>query len=126
MPFPVYDFTDSEGKSVIALWRNGLTKRDKGALDSKLNMLALNGTGLSRGLLAGPINKTKHIYKLIIHADTMLRPMLCKGPFDPNSDFTLLLGAKEIQFKLVPGPEEALKNRDILLGDKSRRKLHEW
>lgn len=126
MRFPVYDFTDSDGNSVIVAWRDGLTRRSKGALDSKLNMLALAGMDLPPGLLAGPISKTGHIYKLKIHADVMLRPMLCKGPFEMNSECTLLIGAKEIQMRLIPGPEEAVKNRTILLSDGSRRTLHEW
>ncbi|MEI9969484.1 MAG: hypothetical protein WDM87_13005 [Terracidiphilus sp.] len=124
--YPVYDFTDNIGKSVIVEWRTGLTARSKGALDSKLNMLAVSGTTLPPRLLAGPIKKTKHIYKLIIHADVMLRPMLCKGPFEMDSECTLLIGAKEIQWKLIPGPEKAVENRNILLNDKTRRKAHAW
>jgi hypothetical protein len=75
-------------------------------------------------LLAGPIKKTGHIYKLIIHADVMLRPMLCKGPFEMEDEFTLLTGAIEVQFKLVPDPQVAVQNRETLLADKTRRALH--
>jgi hypothetical protein len=125
VPYPLYDFTDKSGDGVVTTWRNGLTSRSRGALDSKLNMLAISGTELPPRLLAGPIKKTKHIYKLVIHADVMLRPMLCKGPFNMDAEFTLLLGAKEIQWELIPGPEEAVKNREILLADKTRRRLYE-
>jgi len=38
----------------------------------------------------------------------------------------LLVGAKEIQGKLIPGPEIAVENRAILLSDKERRKAHVW
>jgi hypothetical protein len=93
-------------------------------LDSKLNMLTASGMDLPPKLIAGPIKKTGHIYKLIIHADVMLRPMFCKGPFDMDREFTLLTGAVEVQFKLTPGPEVAVENRGILLGDKKRRVLH--
>jgi hypothetical protein len=124
--FPVYDFTDEGGSSVIVAWKNGLTKRSQGALDSKLNMLAICGTDLPPKLLAGPIGKSGHIYKLRINADVMLRPLLCRGPFQMNGEITLLTGAIEIQWKLTPGPEKAVENRNILLADKKRRIPHEW
>lgn len=124
MPFPLYDFTDEHGVSVIAEWRKGLTSRSKGQLDSKINMLATSGMDLPPKLLAGPIKKTQHIYKLVIHADVMLRPMLCKGPFDMEGEFTLLLGAVEVQWKLIPDPKVAVANRETLLRDRKRRKPH--
>jgi len=126
LAFSLYDFVDGEGKSVISLWRNGLTPRSKAQLDNKLQMLQISGPNLGPKLFAGPIKKTGHIYKLIIHADVMLRPMLCKGPFAMDAEFTLLVGAKEIQGKLIPGPEIAVENRAILLSDKERRKAHVW
>jgi hypothetical protein len=89
-------------------------------------MLEISGSSLPPKLLAGPIKKTGHIYKLIIHADVMLRPMLCKGPFEMDAEFTLLIGAKEIQGKLIPGPECAVRNRAILLADRRRRIPHVW
>jgi len=124
--FPVYDFIDEDGRSVIATWSTGLTKRSRGALDSKLNMLAISGMDLPPKLLVGPIGKTGHIYKLRINADVMLRPMLCKGPFRMNEELTLLIGAVEIQWKLVPDPVRAVENRDILLADRKRRISHAW
>jgi hypothetical protein len=124
--FSLYDFVDEDDKSVISSWRDGLTVRSKAQFDSKLHMLEISGPSLGPKLLAGPIKKTGHIYKLIIHADVMLRPMLCKGPFEPDTEFTLLIGAKEIQGKLIPGPESALENRAILLRNSRRRKPHVW
>jgi hypothetical protein len=124
--FPVYDFIDEGRKSVIVAWRGGLTKRSQGALDSKLNMLAICGMELPPKLLVGPIGKTGHIYKLRINADVMLRPMLCKGPFQMTAEATLLIGAIEVQWKLTPGPERAVENRNILLADRKRRVPHEW
>lgn len=103
----------------------GLTKRDRGQLNQKADMLQLNGFALHPNLLAGPINKQKHIYKLIVHGQRMLRPMLCKGPFDMDAEFTFLLGAIEINFKLDADPEGATKNREVLLNDRNRRTPHE-
>ena len=126
MAFSLYDFVDEDGESVISSWREGLTTRSKAQLDNKLQMLSISGPNLGPKLFAGPIKKTGHIYKLIIHADVMLRPMLCKGPFAMDTEFTLLTGAKEIQGTLVPGPGIAVENRNILLADRRRRKAHVW
>ena len=124
VPYALYDFSDEKGMSIIEPWRKGLTKRSRGQLDSKIDMLAVSGMELPTGLLAGPINKTKHIYKLKIYADIMLRPMFCKGPFNMDDEFTLLTGAVEIQGKLTPDPSVAVDNRNILLADRKRRVTH--
>lgn len=126
MSFSLYDYIDEGGENVILSWRSRLTARSKAQFDSKLHMLEISGPNLGPKLLAGPIKKTGHIYKLIIHADVMLRPMLCKGPFEMNTEFTLLIGAKEVQGVLIPGPESAVENRAILLANKGRRKSHVW
>src|SRR5664280_1094896 len=77
MAWNLYDFIDPRGQSVIADWlvTERITKRDIGQLNQKLDMLAINGPSLPPKLLAGPIGKTKHIYKLVIHGDLMLRPV---------------------------------------------------
>lgn len=127
MAFFLYDFTDNRSRSVIAVWirEEGLTKRDIGQLDQKIDMLQMNGFDLHPNLLAGPIKKQKHIYKLVIHGQRMLRPMLCKGPFNMESEFTFLLGAIEVNFRLNRDPSEATSNRETLLADPKRRMPHE-
>jgi hypothetical protein len=119
--FALYDFTDSKKQSVIRTWISNerLTKRDIGQLNQKLDMLRVNGMGLQPKLLAGPI--AKHIYKLRIHTDRTFRPMLCKGPFSNETEFTLLIGAIEVNFKLDTDPEKAVSNRATLLADENRR-----
>ena len=111
----------------MQLWvtNRGLTKRDRAQLNLKMDMLELNGFGLHPHLLAGPISKQKHIYKLVVHGQRMLRPMLCKGPFDMSAEFTFLLGAIEINFKLDEDPAQATANRDIVLADRKRRTQRE-
>ena len=123
----MHDFVDNKGRNAMQLWATdrGLTKRDRGQLNQKTDMLQLNGFALHPNLLAGPIHKQKHVYKLIVHGQRMLRPMLCKGPFDMNAEFTFLLGAIEINFRLDEDPCEATTRREILLNDRSRRKPHE-
>jgi hypothetical protein len=126
MAWNLYDFIDPRGQSVIADWlvTERITKRDIGQLNQKLDMLAINGPSLPPKLLAGPIGKTKHIYKLVIHGDLMLRPMLCKGPFEMEEEYTLLLGAIERNWKLDHEASEALTNRETLLASPNRRRNH--
>src|ERR1017187_9822178 len=126
LAFALYDFTDNRGENVLSAWAQsaGLTGRDRGALNQKIDMLQMHGPDLPPKLLAGPINKQRHVYKLIVHADRMLRPMLCKGPFDMQAEFTFLLGAIEKDFKLDHDPSEATANRAILLGERNRRTSH--
>ena len=125
MSWDLYDFTNQRGGSLLQEWieQERLSRRDVGQLHQKLDMLVVAGPSLPPKLLAGPIYK--HIYKLIIHGDRMLRPFLCKGPFNMETEFTLLLGAIEADRKLDHDPREAENNRIILLGDPARRRNHE-
>jgi hypothetical protein len=125
MSWDLYDFTNERGDSLLQEWikRERLSRRDLGQLHQKLDMLVVAGPSLPPKLLAGPI--CKHIYKLIIHGDRMLRPFFCKGPFNMETEFTLLLGAIEADRKLDHDPKEAESNRIILLGDPARRRIHE-
>lgn len=127
MAFGLYDFTDNRSESVLSVWGRdaGLTGRDRGALNLKIDLLEMHGSDLPPKMLAGPINKQRHVYKLIIHADKMLRPMLCRGPFDMDAEFTFLLGAIERNGKLDRDPSAATANREILLREKGRRIRHE-
>jgi hypothetical protein len=125
MAWKLWDFTSERGVSVIVEWLadERISRRDVGQLNHKLDMLALNGPALPPKLLAGPIYK--HIYKLIIHGDRMLRPMLCKGPFDMEGEYTLLLGAIESDMELDSDPRDAEVNRQILIANQKRRIKHE-
>jgi len=125
MPWNLFDFTSERGDSVIAEWvtEEKLSRRDVGQLNQKLDMLRVAGPTLPPKLLAGPIHK--HVYKLIIHGDRMLRPFLCKGPFSMETEYTLLLGAIEANSKLDRSPSEGEANREILIGNPKRRCSHE-
>lgn len=125
MPWHLYDFTNERGDSLLQEWvdRERLSRRDLGQFNQKLDMLVVAGPALPPKLLAGPIYK--HIYKLIVHGDRMLRPFLCKGPFNTDTEYTLLLGAIEANGKLDHDPREAENNRIALLERPTRRRLHE-
>src|ERR1035437_1690944 len=126
--YTLYDFLDHRLNNVILQWVRDekITVRDRAALNQKIRRLAQMDYELAiqTKLLAGPIHK--HVYKLVIHGDVMLRPMLCRGPIDNELEYTLLLGAVEVGGKLPLGAkEQAEANRETILTDKSRRCDHE-
>lgn len=126
--YKLWDFLSPRGENVILRWVKDerLTVRDRAALNQKLDRLLQMDFKLAieTKLLAGPIYG--HIYKLVIHGDVMLRPMLCRGPIDNENEYTLLLGAIEIGGKLPRGSkEQADENRRIVLADSNRRREHE-
>lgn len=130
--FRIYEFLDERGHSVIGEWLDveRITKRDRGHLLEKMDLLAMNGTELSGGVLHGPIKSKhnprmqSHVYKLVIHGDKMLRPMLCKGPLDMENEFTMLLGAIEVNRVLDHDAQEAEERRAIIIADPRRRMLN--
>ncbi len=126
--YELWDFLNKRGESVIHEWVKDerLTKRDRAILNQKFDRLRQMDyqSAIGTKLLAGPIYK--HVYKLVIHGDIMLRPMLCRGPIDNDAEYTLLLGAIERNGELPAGSKEkAEENRETIIRDQTRRRLHE-
>jgi hypothetical protein len=133
MVWNIFDAIDKNDDSNIVVWilKERITKRDIGQLNQKIDMLERNGPDLPPKLLAGPIKSKRnkklvsHIYKLIIHGDRMLRPMLCKGPIDVPNEFTMLVGAIEVGEKLDTDSEDAETIRLSIIKNNQLRKDHE-
>jgi len=126
--YRLWDFRSPppRNENLILAWGRNQTKKDRAKLNQKFRRLVQMDFKLAvdTRLLAGPIYE--HIYKLVIHGDVMLRPMLCKGPLENDSEYTLLLGAVEVGGKLPAGSrEKAEENRNAILQDDSRRCPHE-
>ena len=100
--FSVYDYTDQKGTNVIREWViKHLTVRDRAKLESKLDALARMDSKLAYGTkLIARVHK--NVWKLRVHGETQLRPMLCLGPVDTAAEYTILAGAKEVGGKLEP------------------------
>ena len=88
-------------------------------------MLASNGLRLLPDILAG--TDTPGILKLKVKGKVQLRPMLCKGPINNDKEFTLLIGATERDFCLVPdkADEKADDRKKIIIMNSNRRCNHE-
>ncbi len=124
----LYEFLDTRGRGIIGVWleETQIQKKARILLQQKLDMLEIAGPNLPAGLLAGPFDR--HLYKLRINAQgVQLRPILCRGPIDPDAEFTLLLGARERGDRWNPrdAPQRATTNRQIILDHPDRRRPHE-
>ena len=124
----IYEFLDSRKDGVITEWlrREKIPKRSRALLDQKLDQLRLHGPDLPPNLLSsGPIDGG-HILKLKVRADVMLRPLLCRGPFRKDQEFTLLRGAIERNGVLPDSDVRAAEqNRIELIAQRTRRQLYE-
>ena len=129
MSWKLYDYVDKDGVNQFREWCLRLQKPELAKVEQRLTMLELHGPGLAPQMLAGPLRGWRHIYKLKFNGRTAPRPMLCKGTVEPNSEFTLLLGAFEVGSEYVPpkAPEIAEGLRQQVAADpKRRRRPHEW
>jgi hypothetical protein len=128
MAWDVYEFLDNRMRPVIVAWvrKERIQKRARILLDQKIDLLREHGPELPPGLLSsGPIDGG-HIYKLKVKGPVMLRPLLCKGPLAMKEEYTLLQGAIERNDVLPPGDiAQAEANRQVVIGDATRRKLYD-
>src|SRR6202022_1141041 len=125
----LWDFLSERGKNMILRWvKDGrLSVRDRAALNQKFERLVQMDfkMAIDTKLLAGPIHKSQHIYKVKIHGQVMLRPMLCKGPINNQEEYTLSGGAVETGGRLPAGSvEKAQQNRGIVMNNPQRRCPH--
>ncbi|MYG40702.1 MAG: hypothetical protein F4201_07825 [Nitrospira sp. SB0677_bin_15] len=127
MTYKLYDFVDGKGINQIKKWTQGLQKRDRVRLNRKLDLLEQSGKDLPPGLLSD--TDSSKIKKLRITGRKVptLRPMLCRGPINVETEFTILQGAIEQDRKLVPSDAvlQAEQKRQIILDCPSRRCEHE-
>ncbi len=126
-PYSLWDYVSPRGENLITRWADDerLGKKDRARLNQRIDRLAQIDFKLAIGtkLLNGPLRK--EIYKLIVHGQVMMRPLLCRGPFRKEMEYTFLLGAVEVNWKLPPGClKDAALNRESILADRNRRCLH--
>lgn len=122
----IFEYIEGD-RSTLHKWLKDedVTERDRGQLILKMDLLAMHGTDLLTGILAGPIaSKRKpkelrgsQIYKLKVKGDRQLRPMLCKGPVDMSGEFTFLIGAIETGGVLDVDALEAEDRRQEVIAD---------
>jgi len=123
--FALFDYIDKNGNNDIKAWSKKLQKTELGKLNLRLDLLATKGTDLLPQILTN--TDTPGIFKLRVHGKIQLRPMLCKGPINNETEFTLLIGATERDFCLVPdkADEKADARKTVIIENNNRRCDHE-
>lgn len=123
--FALLDYLDEKGNNDFKNWTEKLQKVERAKLNAKLDMLKLLGTELFPHVLTD--TPTAGIQKLRVKGNVQLRPMLCRGPINHDTEFTLLIGAKERGGCLVPKDvdKEADKRKKIVIENPNRRCCHE-
>lgn len=95
------------------------------AFQEKIDTVEQSGPDMVPGFISGtPI--AKDIYKMKIKGNKgwkQLRPMCCRGPFEPNA-YTVLVGAIEKDEKYIPrdAVKRAQENLEELRTDQTRRR----
>ncbi len=116
-----------QGINVMQFWATemSMSKRDRGRLDSKIDLLAQVEDGLPPKLVHR--TRCRHIMHLVVNGEVALRPMFCRGPLYPRREFTFLFGTTERDRKLVQedAPERAEQNRNDLIHHPENRCKHE-
>ncbi|MGD0546558.1 MAG: hypothetical protein ABR991_01870 [Terracidiphilus sp.] len=118
----------SRGENVIREWlqREKVPTAQQADFQLKIQLLESGGPDSVPGFITEtPV--AKDIYKAKIKGNKgwmQLRPLLCKGPWIMDSEYTFLLGAIEKDRVLIPKDckERAQENRRILLADRNRRR----
>jgi len=111
----LWDYLHGPGRNEMQSWakKEKLGVRERAQLNQKLDMLERIGfeTAYHLAFLAGSSGEFNQIFKLIVKSQRMLRPMLCRGPADIQTEVTLLCGAIEKDFELVPPTAAELADR---------------
>ena len=121
----IYDYVHPLDGNLMRAWSMGLQKKEKAKLNSKIDALAMHGADLIPGILAP--TGIPAVFKLKVHGQVQLRPMVCEGPGRGEAAFTFLLGAIEISWEYDPAdaPAMAAVIRNDLLAHPDRRTEHE-
>jgi hypothetical protein len=129
----LWEWTGEAKGPALTNWRSGLQRNEKARLDAKISLLSSSQSVETQpGVLVGPIKvkgrKFPHIYKMQVTTPvSALRPLLCKGPDNQNSEVTFLAGAREQDREFDPknAPDTAVDRRSGLISKRDRRTKYE-
>jgi hypothetical protein len=126
MSWTLYDYRDQRGENPVRLWCERLQKQDLARMNKRIDLLETNGKDLCPGLV-GPLHGSPHLHKIKINGNVAARLLLCKGPVNMETEYTLLLGAFERDDELPEGTLETAEGyrQDIIRDPKKWRGLHE-
>jgi hypothetical protein len=122
----VFEYVDRRGIGVYTAWYQARQARQRAALDAKLDAVRKAGE-LPPRLFRGPVKHRNQFYpntwKLTVNCDGALRPLACKGPIDPENEWTILVPVIEVGNQYPPGVfQEAEERRLEIVADPTRRR----
>lgn len=127
----IYEWLDERHKGEVTGWPR-LQPAQRAKLEAKLDMLSnaevdpnTKQADLPPQLLVGPgYDGQPFIYKLKVHGNVALRPMICLGPLS-DGEWTVLCRAAEKDNVLTPAnaAEIAEQRRQQIRADSTRRAL---
>jgi hypothetical protein len=122
MSFLLYDHLEADGTNTIEGWTGNLQSLERGKLNQKLDILRMHGDALIPNTLS-PTDEPG-ILKIRVHGKVQLRPLLCRGPVQPESEYTLLVGAIEKGSELKPKGvlSQAIANKQEVVQDPVNRR----
>jgi len=121
----IYCFLSERGVNLIIDWLDAekISVKQRADFQAKIDLFERGGSELITGFITDtPI--APDIYKMKIKGQVQLRPMACRGPFDLNREYTILVGWIERDNKRVPNDvkKKASENRTIVLANPERRR----
>lgn len=124
MSYQLFDYVNPQGVNEFKEWTEALEKPQRAKLNEKLDKLEIYGDALYPEMLTG--TPVAGISKLRIKGNVQLRPLLCKGPVVINTEYTLLMGAKEVGSKWVPkaAPETANSKKQLVIIEPANRRVN--
>lgn len=125
MMWKFFEWVDRRGQGAFSAWRLSLPRRERATLDEK--MRAIQQFGIEVCCLKGPLRGHRHLYKIRVQGPRALRPLLCRGPLEPDEEFTLLAPMVEVGDVDTPAgaKNEADRRREEIIHDPSRRMRYE-
>jgi hypothetical protein len=126
MPWNVFDYRDNRNRNVIREWLRTAGKVLAGKADAKIRMLHQFGPHCPKGMLAD--SSDPHIDKLRILGKDNTRILVCKGPVNVGTEYTLLSAQPEKDRRLPKGALEQARERraEVIADPTNRREIHEF
>jgi hypothetical protein len=124
MTYQLYDYVNAKGVNEFKEWTKGLQNVHRAKLNSKLDFLAMHGENLPKDTLTN--TGITCLFKLRVHGNVQLRPLLCKAIFGLDKEYTLIKGATERDSKWDPpgAPDTAHDIKvDIIRPDLANRRI---
>lgn len=123
MSYLLYDYLAANGDNEFYAWVVNIEVTQRAKLNQKLDALKLHGEELFPEVLTN--SGVPGILKLRVRGNVQLRPLLCRGPINVRSEFTLLMGATEKgdRWKPKDAPKMALDRKHWVIKDPDGRRI---